>query len=103
MKPSANTLFIILTALIASGGAYWYYQTANEAEPTLTQDTGENVAQAQFQTLVTELEPISFETSVFSDPRFIALTDITTSIAPEEPGRTDPFAPIAGVAAAAQQ
>ncbi len=101
MKLSANTIFIVLTALIASGGAYWYYQTANEAEPTLSQDVGQNAAQARFQTLVTELEPISFDTNVFSDPRFIALTDITTSIAPEESGRTDPFAPIAGVAAAA--
>ncbi len=102
MKPSANTLFIVLTALIAGGGAYWYYQMANEAEPTLTEDTSQNVAQIQFQTLVTELEPISFDTSVFSDPRFIALRDITTSIAPEQPGRADPFAPVAGVAAATQ-
>jgi hypothetical protein len=103
MKPSANTLFIVLTALIASGGAYWYYQMANEAGPTLSQDTGQNAAQVEFQTLVTELEPISFDTTVFSDPRFIALTDLTTSIAPEQSGRTDPFAPVAGVAASAQQ
>ena len=102
MKPSANTLFIVLTALIASGGAYWYYQMANEAGPTLTRDNDQNVAQVQFQTLVTELEPISFDTSVFSDPRFIALTDLTTSIAPEQSGRTDPFAPVAGVAVSTQ-
>jgi hypothetical protein len=34
---------------------------------------------------------------VFSDPRFMALTDIHTAILPESVGRNDPFASISGV------
>jgi hypothetical protein len=51
----------------------------------------------QFLNLSSQIGPISFDTSVFSDPRFMALTDIHTAILPESVGRNDPFASISGV------
>ena len=54
----------------------------------------------QFQTLVGELQPITFDTAVFSDPRFNALVDISTPVTPQPPGRLDPFAPVGTVATA---
>ncbi len=96
MKLSANLVFIILTVVILAGGVYWYVYHGSSTEAPLTAEVTQSVAQAQFQTLVTELEPISFDPKIFSDPRFAALVDLTTPIAPEPPGRTDPFAPIAG-------
>ena len=50
----------------------------------------------QFETLVGELEPVSFNVGIFSDARFNALVDITTSVSPESFGRLDPLAPISG-------
>lgn len=56
-------------------------------------------AQSTFLTLAAQLQPIAFDASVLSDPRFLALVDIKTAILPETPGRTDPFAPLSGVSA----
>ncbi len=54
-------------------------------------------AQATFLTLAAQLQPIAFNASVLEDPRFLSLVDIKTAILPEASGRTDPFAPLAGV------
>ena len=99
MKITPSTLLILITACIVAGGAYWYFFINVGSQPPLSSGTSENPAQIQFQTLVSQLQPISFDTSIFSDPRFLALHDLTTSIAPEPAGRLDPFAPIAGVSA----
>lgn len=100
MKTSANTLMIAAAALIVAAGAYWYFFTGNSNSPALTQvGGGGSAAQAQFQTLVGELSPITFDTSIFSDPRFNALTDLATPVSPEPVGRTDPFATLSGISA----
>lgn len=99
MNNNSNTLFIILTACIVAGGAYWYFFTDTGNEPPLSTDVTQNEAQVQFQTLTSELQLISFDTSIFSDQRFFALTDLKTDITDEPPGRSDPFAPVAGVSA----
>lgn len=93
MKPNA-TLLIIVTLLVG-GIAYWYFFTGTGNQPPLTA-TGAptNQAQMQFETLVGELQPVSFDTSIFSDARFNALTDIATPVAPESLGRLDPLAPL---------
>lgn len=97
MKPNSNTILIVLVTLIVAAGAYWYFFTGTSNQPPLTIGSSENKTQVQFQTLVGELRPISFNTSIFSDPRFNALIDLSTPISPEPMGRPDPFAPIAGV------
>jgi len=43
------------------------------------------------------LQPITFNTGIFSEPRFMALVDLATPITPETVGRFDPFAPVPGV------
>lgn len=93
MKP--NYILIIVVTIIVAAGAYWYFFTGNGNQPALS-ETGAstNQAQTQFQTLVGELQPISFDPSIFSDPRFNALIDLTTPISPENTGRLDPFAAV---------
>lgn len=93
----SNTIILIIATLIVAAGAYWYFFTGTESAPPLTTTTSGNESEAQFQALVSELQPINFNTSIFTDPRFTALVDITTPITPEPTGRTDPFAPIPGV------
>ncbi len=93
---STTTLIITTTALFVAGIAYWFFFTGTGNEPSLSTDISTNQAQMQFETLVGELQPISFNTNIFSDARFNALVDITTSISPESFGRLDPFAPLSG-------
>jgi hypothetical protein len=95
---SNSVIFLIITALILAGGAYWYFSNqAGGNEPPLTGNIQENQTQTQFKTLVSQLQSISFDPGIFSDPHFIALTDLATPVTPEESGRKDPFAPLPGV------
>jgi hypothetical protein len=93
----SNTTILIVTTLIVAAGAYWYFFTGTGNEPPLTAQTTDNQAQLEFQVLVGELQPISFNTGIFSDPRFLSLVDLATPVAPETLGRPDPFAPVSGV------
>ena len=88
----SNTTLIIIATLLLAAGAYWYFFTGTGNQPPLSGTTSANQAQTQFQTLVSELQPISFDTSIFSNPRFNALVDLTTPIYSEATGRLDPFA-----------
>ena len=94
---SNSTIFIIITALVLAAGAYWYFFTGTGNESPLTTTIKENQPQTQFKTLVSELQSISFDPGIFSNPNFTALTDLATQVTPEASGRPDPFAPIPGV------
>jgi hypothetical protein len=94
-----NTIILIIATLIVAAGAYWYFFTGTGNDAPVTATTTQNESQAQFQTLVSELQPINFDTGIFSEARFMALIDLATPITPETAGRLDPFAPIAGVSA----
>ncbi len=97
-KPSSNTIFLIVASLVVAGGLYWYFFTGSpESEGSLVTGFAQSQAQAQFETLIGELGPISFDLTILSDPRFNALVDLATPITPEPVGRKDPFAPISGV------
>ena len=91
-----NLTSVIVSMLVIVAGGYWYFfgQTGNEAP--LTNSVAVDATQAQFQVLVSQLKPISFDTSIFSDPKFMALVDLSTPISPEPSGRQDPFAPLLG-------
>lgn len=92
-----NPVTLIIVTLVVAAGAYWFTSTGKGEQPALTTSSSQNAAQTQFQVLVSELKPISFNSAIFSDPNFMSLVDITTPVTPETPGRIDPFAPIPGV------
>lgn len=93
----SNTILIVIATLVVAAGAYWYFFTGTGNEPPLTTGAADNQAQSRFQTLVSELQPISFKVDIFAEPRFMALVDLATPVAPETAGRLDPFAPVPGV------
>lgn len=99
MALSKKKTIIIAAAIVVLGVvAYflWLRPTTDENISIVGYGpTGE--AQATFLTLAAQLQPIAFNASVLEDPRFMALVDIKTVIVPEASGRTDPFAPLAGV------
>lgn len=92
MKP--NTIILIIITLFVAAGAYWYFFTDTGNKPPLTVLSSVSQSQTRFQTLVSELQTVSFNTEIFSDPRFTALVDLATPISPETAGRLDPFAPV---------
>lgn len=98
MKIDSHTALLIVATLGIAGGAYWYFFTGTGNQPPITTTVAENEAQTQFQMLNSILQPISFDTKILSDPRFMALVDLGTPIMPESSGRLDPFAVIPGVA-----
>ena len=93
----SNTTILIIVTLVIAAGAYWYFFTGTGNEPPLSAGASANQAQTQFEALVSELQPILFNTDIFADPRFDALIDLTTPVSPETSGRLDPLAPIPGV------
>ena len=96
MKP--NIIILVSITLFIAAGAYWYFFVGRGNQPPLSsQGAPSSQTQAQFETLVNELQSISFNTAIFSDARFNALVDITTAISLEPSGRPDPLAPIPGV------
>ncbi len=88
---NSNVVLLILATLIVAAGVYWYFFTGTGNDAPLTPTTAENAAQSQFQVLVSELQPITFNTGIFSNPQFLSLVDLTTPVAPEMSGRLDPF------------
>jgi len=93
----SNTINIIILSLIIAAGAYWYFFAGTGNQAPLTQSSSGSAAQSEFPVPVSELQSISFDTSIFSDPKFTSLVDITTAVQPEPIGRPDPFAVIPGV------
>lgn len=97
LLPKTSTIVTGLAVIVLLGGAYFFFLQGSPTDTALSQTSvAGNAAQQKFAALVTQLTPINFDTRVFSDPRFKALTDITTVITPEAAGRPDPFAAFPG-------
>lgn len=94
---SNNTIPLIILTLVIAAGLYWYMNAQTGNQLPLTASSSTNAAQTQFQSLVSQLQPISFNVDIFSDPRFVSLVDLTVPVTPESSGRLDPFAAIQGV------
>lgn len=93
----SSTVTIISITLLAAAGAYWYFFMQAGNQPPLTESSLlQNPAQTRFQMLVNQLQPISFDTEVLSDPKFTSLVSLATPVVPESVGRLDPFAPFSG-------
>ncbi len=90
---SRTTILYASLAFVILGGAYWYFGTGSSEAPLTAGDATTPAAQ-EFLDLAGKLTPVSFDTSIFTDARFNALVDISTTITPESQGRVDPFAPL---------
>lgn len=81
-------------AILVAVAAYLTLRPKPVEDVTVLDSGPGSVAQSTFLTLVAELDPISFNTGVLVDTRFLSLVDLRTAIIPETPGRTDPFGPL---------
>jgi hypothetical protein len=90
---------IIIGVVLVLAVAAWYLMTSNgsQADLTTTQtDTDLSGPGAQIVQTLLSLQAVSLDGTIFSDPAFASLQDLTTAIVPEPVGRPDPFAPISG-------
>lgn len=94
MKLNSNTVSLIVGALVVAGGIWYFFFTGGGSSDQPLTASADNPAQTQFAVLVSQLQPISFNTDIFSDPNFMALVDLSTPVTPESAGRLDPFAPL---------
>lgn len=93
-----NTLSFVVVILALAGGVYWFFFANSGSELPISASGPSSQTQAEFQSLVSQLQSISFDTRIFSDPAFTSLVDLKQEVTPESSGRIDPFAPIAGIA-----
>lgn len=100
LSKTTTTLLIALgvTILVA---AFFIFQATSSTEDDgiITEGEVSTEAEAIFINLASQINSISFDTSLFNDPRFASLVDIRVAIIPEAAGRKDPFALINGVVA----
>ena len=96
MKLSKNSIILVICVIIVLGGGLYYFFFFNSSSGAALQATPTEASDAElsFIALVSKLDPITFDTTLLSDPRFLSRTDIRTIIVPEATGRKDPFAPI---------
>lgn len=93
---SRSTLVFVICLVIVAGGLGYYFFFFNSGATSAISTTSGTASDAElsFISLVGKLDPIVFDTSVLSDPRFTSRESIRTAIVPEAAGRKDPFAPI---------
>ena len=96
-----NPIIALVVVVALAGGAFWYYSSNGTSQTPLSVSgaTTQSGAQTRFETLLGKLKPISFDTSIFSNPNFQILVDISTPVQPETTGRPDPFAPFTSAGA----
>ena len=90
---------MLLVGVIAVAGVIYYTFFSGDEEEALTNDgiSGKEQVQLETETLlarIQDLSQIKIDQSLFSDPRFMSLTNWRVELPEESSGRTNPFAPI---------
>jgi hypothetical protein len=95
MPKNIKFIAIGVGCLVLAAVAYFVIVKPNTSDSAVVSTPGAKPTtqeQVTFQEMSRRLEPISFDTSIFSDPHFTSLVDIHIPVVPEPIGRTDPFA-----------
>ena len=82
-----NQILIGFIVIVALAGGYLYFTSTHVSLTPLTK-----IATTASSDLFSNISSIQLDTSILSDPRFSALTNITIPVGKEPMGRTDPFA-----------
>ena len=96
MSSKTKIIVAVLGIAVLLGAVYLLFFNNSSNTSAVSQSGGAptSPAQASFLDLSSQIEPITFDTSILSDPRFTSLVDLHTAILPEAAGRKDPFAPL---------
>lgn len=94
MKFRENIIVIIIAALLLAGVYFWYSKFRT---PDLSQSqTGDLAAEGgEFLVVINKMNNIKLNTEFLKNEKFLQLKDLAPVIeVPENPGRSNPFAPI---------
>jgi hypothetical protein len=91
---SKNTIIALVVGAVLIVAAVYLLFFQSPSTVVVVEGAPTSPEEQNFLILANQLEPLSFETGVLSDPRFMALVDIHTPIVSEPAGRRDPFAPL---------
>jgi hypothetical protein len=97
MATRVKIIIAFLVVAVLGGIAYLMFfntNNVNSAVSTSGSTQPASAAEVTFLNLASQINPISFDTSIIADPRFAALVDIHTAVLPEPLGRKDPFLPL---------
>ncbi|HEX8994292.1 MAG TPA: hypothetical protein VF803_03505 [Candidatus Paceibacterota bacterium] len=84
--------------LIAAALWWWFSGSSTSNQPLQVVTNQGNTAGQSLITALSQLRNVSLDSKIFSDPVFMSLSDFGVTITPQPVGRTDPFAPLTGVA-----
>lgn len=94
MSSRTKIIFAAIGVGVLLIAAYLLFFNNSTSSAVAVSGAPASAAEVSFLNLVAQVDPLSFDTSIFTDPRFMALVDIRTAVVPEPSGRTDPFAPL---------
>ncbi len=95
-----NKLVGVLIVVLGIAGIYYGFFNGEKGEVVTSSNEPSSKSEATFLGFSGELETVTFDSAIFSDPRFTNLKDIRTTIIDEASGRRDPFGPLTGAVAA---
>jgi hypothetical protein len=98
---SSKNMFSILIVVLVLAFAIYFFFFRNTIDDAITLDEFGNPVAAQVvgQDLIdtlAELQSVQLDSSIFSNPAFLALKDFGIVLADEPKGRTNPFQDISG-------
>ena len=94
----AHKLISLIVLVLLIGIAWWEFTSNASSGPLVTTAGPAGIAStsqdAQLVASLLQLQSVSLNGAILSDPGFLALQDFTTQVVSEPIGRTNPFAPI---------
>ncbi len=96
LRQNKVTIGICVTAVLALVIYFMYFSGGSSGAP-LTSSSSASTASQNILVTLQNLNTIKLDPSIFTNPVFLSLTDFGVTIPPENVGRLDPFAPLAGV------
>jgi len=101
-KSSLKTYIIVGVILVAAVIAYFYWQGTGSSSGTAALgqvNADEQSAGVKVFSLLSEINSLRIDSSLFDDPGYRTLRDFTVAVPALPVGRSNPFAPVPGVPA----
>ena len=97
-KPSSSksTISILVIVALAGLGYFWWSGNSTPASSSITSSDSQAAVGVQVLNLLNQIQSLSIDTSLFTDPAYKTLVDYSVMIPPVPVGRSNPFAPIPG-------
>ncbi len=94
-KKGTSVVIVIVILVVLAVAGYFYANRERVSDELLTSTpTGKTSLDSEFIVALRDLKKVKLDKSIFENPVWLELQDFGQSIAPEKPGRLNPFAPI---------